>query len=140
MSSIKSKNTRPEMALRRALWTQGLRYRVNVKTLPGKPDIVFTRAKIVVFCDGDFWHGHNWAIRGMNSLSAELESYSPYWKEKILGNIKRDEKHKALLESTGWLVLRFWESEIKKDVAQCANVIFDSYTDRMRCMRLSKMT
>jgi len=59
MSAVKSKNTRPELAPRRALWSRGLRYKVNVKSLPGKPDIVFTRAKIVVFCDGDFWHGHN---------------------------------------------------------------------------------
>ena len=62
MSAVKSKNTRPELALRHALWARGLRYRVNVKSLKGKPDVVFTRAKIVVFCDGDFWHGHNLSL------------------------------------------------------------------------------
>ena len=65
MSAIKAKDTRPELELRKALWHEGLRYRVNYKDLPGKPDIVFTKWKVVVFCDGDFWHGHNWAIRGV---------------------------------------------------------------------------
>ena len=84
MSAVKSKNTRPELALRHALWARGLRYRVNVKSLKGKPDVVFTRAKIVVFCDGDFWHGHNWAIRGLSSLEEELDKYTQFWRDKII--------------------------------------------------------
>ena len=83
MSFVKSKNTRPEIALRKSLWHRGLRFRVNDKTLPGKPDIVFTRAKIAVFCDGDYWHGHNWAIRGMRNLDEELSGYSDFWVSKI---------------------------------------------------------
>ena len=132
MSSIKSKNTKPEMALRRTLWARGMRYRVNVMSLPGKPDIVFTKAKIAVFCDGDFWHGHNWAVRGLDSLNVELERYSPYWKDKILRNVKRDKENNALLESAGWLVIRIWESQIKSDIEKCANIIFDNYADRCR--------
>ena len=62
MSSIKSKDTRPELLLRKALWRENMRYRINYKKLPGKPDIVFTKKKVVIFCDGDFWHGHNWAL------------------------------------------------------------------------------
>jgi len=131
MSSIKSANTKPEMILRKALWRRGLRYRVNVKALPGKPDIVFTKAKITVFCDGDFWHGHNWAIRGMESLESELKRYSTYWKEKISKNIKRDTENTALLESSGWVVVRIWESEIKSDASRCANTIIDIYTQRI---------
>jgi DNA mismatch endonuclease (patch repair protein) len=72
MSSVKSKNTISEITLRKALWRQGLRFRVNYKELPGKPDIVFTRAKVAVFCDGDYWHGHNWALRGLKDLDEEL--------------------------------------------------------------------
>ena len=85
MSAIKSKDTEPELLVRKALWKDGYRYRINVRKLPGKPDIVFTKAKIAVFCDGDFWHGHNWAVRGLPSLEEELKKYSEFWKSKILG-------------------------------------------------------
>ena len=68
MSAIKAKDTRPELILRKALWKRKHRYRVNYKKLPGKPDIAFTKYKVAVFCDGDFWHGHNWALRGLSSL------------------------------------------------------------------------
>ena len=73
MSAIKSRDTRPELALRRELWLRKLRYRKNCKTLPGKPDIVFSRAHLAVFCDGDFWRGHNWVITGYGSLENELQ-------------------------------------------------------------------
>ena len=127
MSSIKSKDTRPELMLRRELWSRGLRYRVNVKILPGKPDIVFTRAKIAVFCDGDFWHGNNWAIRGMSSLDEELTGYSEFWQDKIRRNIKRDKENTEMLQLNGWKVLRFWESEIKIDLELCADIIASLY-------------
>ena len=125
MSAVKSKDTKPEVMLRAELFSRGLRYRKNVKTLPGTPDIVFTRAKLVIFCDGDFWHGHNWAIRGFSSLEDELSRYSEYWRTKILANIERDTKNNAALEAAGWTVLRFWESDIKADVKACADVIND---------------
>jgi len=102
MSAVKSKNTKPELLLRKALWAKGLRYRLHVKGLPGKPDIVFSKAKIAVFCDGDFWHGHNWVIRGIASLNDELKRYTPYWRNKIRKNIKRDIKNTKLLESNKW--------------------------------------
>lgn len=114
MSAIHSKDTKPELTLRHALWKKGMRYRVSVKELPGKPDIVFTRAKIAIFCDGDFWHGHNWALRGIPSLEEELASYSEYWQKKIRRNIERDHENTSKLENDGWVVLRFWESDIKK--------------------------
>jgi DNA mismatch endonuclease (patch repair protein) len=131
MSAVKSKNTRPEIALRKALWTHGMRYRVNVKTLPGKPDIVFTRAKIVVFCDGDFWHGHNWVIRGLSSFEDELARYSQFWKDKISGNVERDIKNTARLEADGWIVIRIWESDIKNDVSKCADTIIKIYQTQL---------
>lgn len=130
MSAIHSKDTRPELALRRALWRRGLRYRVAMKTLPGKPDIVFTKAKIVVFCDGDYWHGHNWALRGIPSIEEELAGYSEYWQKKIRRNMERDKENTAKLESDGWLVLRFWESEIKKNQEKCVEEILLYYNKR----------
>ena len=87
MSAVKSKDTRPEVALRKELWRRGLRFRKNFKWLRGKPDIVFTRVKLVIFCDGDFWHGHNWAIRGYGSFEQEMERYSPQWAAKIRRNV-----------------------------------------------------
>jgi DNA mismatch endonuclease (patch repair protein) len=116
MSSIKSTNTKPELKLRSLLWGKGYRYRVNYKKLIGKPDIVFVRKKVVIFVDGDFWHGHNWAIRGLNSLEDELKQYSIFWKDKILRNIKRDEEVNSALQQEGWTVLRYWESDIKKNI------------------------
>jgi DNA mismatch endonuclease (patch repair protein) len=119
MSSVKSRNTRPELAVRKALWNQGLRFRVNYQKLPGKPDIAFTKAKIAVFCDGDYWHGHNWALRGMKNLDEELSRYSEFWANKIRRNIQRDEEVNSQLAEMGWRVVRIWESEIKDNVVQC---------------------
>lgn len=131
MSAIKPRNTKPELLLRKALWRRGLRFRVNYTKILGRPDIVFTRAKIVVFCDGDFWHGHNWAIRGISSLEDELAQYSEYWQNKIRSNIKRDAENSQKLEAEGWCVLRFWESDIKKNPESCASLIEAKYRDRL---------
>lgn len=78
MSSMHSKNTQHELQLRKTLWKYGLRYRTNYKKLPGKSDIVFIKEKVAVFCDGDFWHGHNWVIRGLSILDEELSHYFDY--------------------------------------------------------------
>jgi DNA mismatch endonuclease (patch repair protein) len=123
MSSIHSKNTRPELTLRKELWRQKIRYRVNYKKLPGKPDIALTKYKIAVFCDGDFWHGHNWAIRGLGSLDEELAMYSDFWKKKILRNIERDEEDNKAIKALGWTVVRIWESDIKTDLPGCIQKI-----------------
>ncbi|MDR1085339.1 MAG: very short patch repair endonuclease [Deltaproteobacteria bacterium] len=131
MSAIRSNNTKPEMLLRKTLWHKGLRFRLHYQSLPGKPDIVFTKAKIAVFCDGDYWHGHNWAIRGLPSLEDELAGYSEYWRNKILKNVQRDTENTKKLEANGWTVLRFWESDIKCDVSSCANVVETIYRSRL---------
>ena len=131
MSSIKSKDTRPELLLRKALWRENMRYRINYKKLPGKPDIVFTKKKVVIFCDGDFWHGHNWALRGLSSLDEELNGYSEFLKEKILRNIQRDSEITKDLTSMGWIVIRIWESDIKKDVNKCVELIKDVMFESM---------
>ncbi|MDD1690506.1 MAG: very short patch repair endonuclease [Methanoregula sp.] len=111
MSSIKGKDTKIEILLRKALWSEGIRgYRLNAK-LPGKPDIVFSKYKIAIFCDGDFWHGKD--------FDQWKERLTPYWKEKIQKNIERDKKNDARLLNEKWLVLHFWESEILKNVNSC---------------------
>ena len=121
MSAVKSKDTEPELMLRKALWHTGLRYRKNYKQLPGKPDVVFLRKKVAIFCDGDFWHGHNWAIRALKSLG-----YSDFWRTKILKNIERDEKNNRLLMEMGWTVVRFWESEIRSNLNECVQRVVDT--------------
>lgn len=131
MSAIPSKDTRPEIALRKALWRKNYRYRVHYNKLPGKPDIVFTKYKVVVFCDGDFWHGHNWAVRGLSSLEEELAGYSDFWRNKILHNIERDEKVNKELRGLGWNVIRIWTSDIEKDVNSCVMFVEETLFDAM---------
>ena len=101
--------TKPEILLRRTLWRDGVRYRKNVAELPGKPDLVFKGARLVVFCDGDFWHGKDWAKRRQKLLRGTNPSY---WIAKIELNMQRDRQHTERLEKDGWRVLRFWESEV----------------------------
>jgi DNA mismatch endonuclease (patch repair protein) len=105
----RGRDTRPELLLRRALWALGLRYRVVCRGLPGRPDIVFARARVVIFCDGDFWHGKNWRTRKRKLLRG---SNSEYWVAKIESNIIRDRRTTARLKANGWTVIRLWESEI----------------------------
>jgi DNA mismatch endonuclease (patch repair protein) len=109
--SSKKTNTSCEVLLRRALWHRGLRFRKNVRNLPGKPDIVFTRARLVIFCDGDFWHGKNWDTRRKKLTHG---TNAQYWVAKIERNVQRDREHDRALASMGWVVLRVWESEVHK--------------------------
>lgn len=109
------------MLLRAALWKAGVRgYRVDAKELPGRPDLVFRRVKVAVFCDGDFWHG-----RDLEARVAKLGGghNAAYWVAKIEGNVARDRKRDAELHEAGWLVMRFWESAIKRDADAIAGVV-----------------
>lgn len=121
-------DTQHELLLRRELWRIGLRYRKNVQTLPGKPDIVFLGPRVVVFCDGDFWHGRDWP-----TLRAKLEQGTnpDYWVAKIKSNIERDQRNTSLLEEAGWHVIRVWESDIKKDLCVVACHIRDVVRARL---------
>ena len=107
MRGNRSKHTKPEILLRKALWARGLRYRLHAKDLPGKPDIVFRRAWVVVFCDGDFWHGRDWEQRRAKLADG---ANPDYWINKIASNRERAVHQSQELEAAGWLVLRFWES------------------------------
>jgi DNA mismatch endonuclease, patch repair protein len=120
-------NTRHEIALRRAVWKLGLRYRKHVSELPGNPDLVFARARVAVFCDGDFWHGRNWL-----QLRSQLQRChnGSYWIAKIARNRERDRENSALLESSGWLVMHLWETDIRKEPTVAALLIRDAIKAR----------
>ena len=126
MRSNKSKDTKPELMLRKELWRRGLRYRKNYKSLAGKPDIVFLRAQIAVFVDGKMWHGYDWE-RQKN----DFKSHQDFWIPKIEHNMERDFEVTQNLIELGWLVLRFWDFEIKRDVTACADKIEQAYRNRM---------
>lgn len=120
-------DTKPELHLRKALWQSGLRYRINVKDFLGKPDIVFRKKRIVIFCDGDFWHGKNWKTRRKKILQG---SNSDYWINKIERNIERDKLITHKLRKAGWIVLRFWESDIYNNTDQIVAIINDVIQSR----------
>lgn len=127
MRSNKSKDTKPEVMLRKELWRRGLRYRKNYKYLSGKPDVVFLGAKIAVFVDGKMWHGYDWE-RQKN----DFKSHRDYWIPKIEANRERDFEVTQDLIALGWLVLRFWDFEIKKDLTACADKIESAYRNRLK--------
>ena len=118
MQAIKSKDTTIELALRKALWSKGIRYRKNCKTLIGKPDIAITKYKIAVFCDSEYWHGFDWENR-----NRKIKSNREYWIPKIERNMARDKEVNAALEQEGWTVIRFWERQIRKELDGCVNEI-----------------
>lgn len=126
-------DTLAELVLRRQLWHMGLRYRKNVQTLPGKPDVVFPGVKVAVFCDGDFWHGRNWT-----ELQAKLKrgANAGYWTAKIARNAERDRRDTALLGQSGWQVIRLWETDIKHDPVAAAERVREAVRAR-RLVRAS---
>ncbi len=109
MRAVKGRDTKPEMLLRKKLHALGYRYRLNVKELPGKPDLVFPKFKTVIFVHGCFWHGHD-CKRG----SRQPKQNADYWLQKIARNKARDQKNKASLEKLGWRVITVWECELKE--------------------------
>jgi DNA mismatch endonuclease (patch repair protein) len=113
MAAIRSKNTRPEVAVRKFLFRHGLRFRLHSKSLPGKPDIVLPGRRIAVFVHGCFWHGCKKCIDGKRAV----KSNSEYWTNKILGNRARDVRHKRALTKAGWRPLTVWECEVTNDKA-----------------------
>lgn len=108
MSHIRSTNSKPEEIVRKYLFSQGLRYRKNVRALPGCPDIVLPKYKTVIFVNGCFWHKHNC------SRFVWPSSNQDYWKSKILRNAERDQENRRRLEELGWRVITIWECELKK--------------------------
>ncbi|MGN0940760.1 MAG: very short patch repair endonuclease [Selenomonadaceae bacterium] len=119
MSRIRSHDTKAEVMLRKALWHAGLRYRKNYRKIPGTPDIALTRQKIAIFVDGDFWHA-----RGHEAHPGEeVRSHHSYWAQKLARNVERDLEVNDALTELGWLVLRFWESEVKRSLKSCVDEV-----------------
>ncbi|MBX3025963.1 very short patch repair endonuclease [bacterium] len=129
-ASSRKAGTRCEEALRRALARLGYRYRRNVTDLPGKPDFVFPRARVVVFCDGDFWHGRDFEARRARLRAG---TNADYWIAKISRNRERDREQAARLRRCGWKVLRFWESDIRRSAERAALAVRRALEQRLGC-------
>lgn len=110
MSRIQGKNTKPEVLVRKWLWKEGFRYRLHVKGIPGKPDLVFPGCKKVIFVHGCFWHKHDCKYFQWPKSNAD------FWKNKILGNVERDRKNYRILQLNSWNYHIVWECELKEDV------------------------
>ena len=121
MQRIKSVNTSIEADFRKALWREGIRYRKNCKILPGKPDIVITKYRIAIFCDGEFWHGKDWEIK-----KPKIKDNRDYWVTKIERNIGHDNEVNKQLQNIGWTVLRFWGQDIHKNMPGCVYVVLNA--------------
>jgi DNA mismatch endonuclease (patch repair protein) len=123
MAAIRSRDTKPELLLRRTLYAQGVRgWRLHRRDLPGRPDLAFGPPRVAVFVDGAFWHGHP-------------EHFTPgrsgdYWDAKIARNRERDRDADAALAAAGWVVMRFWDFEVLEDAARCARLVAQALTTR----------
>jgi len=118
MSKIRSKENNAEKALRKLLWEKGIRYRKNYKKLTGCTDILISKYKLIVFIDGEFWHGHNWSQK-----KEKIKANRDFWIPKIERNMQRDQEINEALRGLGFTVIRFWENDIKKDITTCLDKI-----------------
>ncbi len=123
MQRVRSKDTTIEIALRTALWHEGIRYRKNYKGVPGHPDIAITKHRIAVFCDSAFFHGKDYETRKKPATNTE------FWDKKIRRNMERDREVETELRALGWTVLRFWDDEIKHDLPGCVQAVKEAIFD-----------
>lgn len=129
MGAIRGTDTRPEIVLRKALWRRGFRYRKNLRSLPGKPDIVLTKYRICIFVDSEFFHGKDfysgYQSRKYTSLKEQIEhsNHPEFWLKKITGNMEHDRSVTKKLESEGWKVIRFWSKKVLHNTDSCIAVI-----------------
>lgn len=122
MKRIKSKDTSIEIMLRKALWKKGYRYRKNCKDVFGKPDLCFKGKKLAVFCDSEFWHG-----KYLLESKYIPKTNRKFWIEKLEKNIEQDKTVNMKLKENGWTVLRFWESNIRKNTDKCVEIFEQTY-------------
>jgi len=127
MRAVKSKDSKIEATLRRALYRKGYRYRKNSRDIFGTPDIVFLREKIAIFCDSEFWHGYDWGNR-----IHDFKSRQEFWIPKIERNMKRDKEVTTQLEADGYVVLRFWGRRISTELDAVVSEIEQRIADRRR--------
>ena len=125
MQAVRYKDSKIEVLLRKELWSRGLRYRKNVKTVFGHPDVAFIGYRIAVFCDSEFWHGYDWENR-----KEDIKSNRDFWIPKIERNMQRDVEVNNRLKEEGWTVFRFWGKEIKKNTSGCADLIEEALLRR----------
>lgn len=129
MARVRTRNTAPEVALRRALYAAGIRgWRLH-RALPGRPDLTFGRARLCVFVDGAFWHGHPDYYRGQSGA---------FWDAKIARNRERDERVNRELVALGWRVLRLWDFEVERDPTDCARRVAEALGDEREPVRGSR--
>jgi DNA (cytosine-5)-methyltransferase 1 len=133
MRKVPSKDTTPEVLLRRALRARGLRFKTSPAGLPGKPDLVSASRRLAVFIDGDLWHGNQWVRRGLTSLEEQFRQTASreYWLKKIRRNMERDCRATASLMLRGWTVIRFWESQIHKNLEGCVQEVIDAIEEHV---------
>jgi DNA mismatch endonuclease (patch repair protein) len=125
MQAIKSKDTKIEVILAKALWNKGYRYTKNNNMIFGRPDIVFSKYKIAIFCDSEYFHGKDW-----ETAKNRIKSNQEFWHRKIEGNIKRDNEVNERLRQEGWTVFRFWGDEIKKNIELCVLKISEAIMEQ----------
>ena len=125
MQQVKNKDSEIEILLRKALWQKGYRYRKNVSGIYGHPDIAFISKKVAIFCDSEFWHGYDWENR-----KKDFRTNREFWIAKIERNIVRDKEVNDFLNNNGWVVIRFWGKEIKKDLQSCVQKIEETIKER----------
>ncbi len=126
MRRIRSKGTRIERLLGKALWAEGLRYRKNNPKVLGKPDFTFRRQRVAVFCDSEFWHGKDW-----KKNKTRFKSNLDYWIPKIEGNIRRDREVTRRLKAEGWTVLRFWTKDVDRDTDYCVSRVIEAVSTEL---------
>lgn len=124
MSRIRAKNTKPERLFRKALWNAGVRYRLHGKKLPGRPDIYIGKYRLAIFVDGEFWHGYKW-----EENKQRIHTRREFWIEKIESNMRRDENANRQLQSMGYEVLRFWSTDIQKNLGACLHQVLNYIDD-----------
>lgn len=125
MSKIRGKNTKPELAFRKALYATGYRYRIDYKKLIGRPDIVLKKYKTAIFIDGEYWHGHNWEER-----KKKIKTNREFWIPKLERNMQRDKEVNEELERLGYKVFRFWEKEVKTELEVCLEKVIAHFENQ----------
>jgi len=127
MQAVKSSGSQIEKMLGKALWREGLRYRKNDKTVFGKPDFTLKKYKIAIFADSEFWHGKDW-----DKKKHEHKSNVEFWHKKIERNMERDREVTEKLNEEGWIVVRFWGKDIKKNLEDCVDKVIRTVNSRSR--------
>ena len=127
MRAVKSKGSKIETLLAKAMWAKGFRYRKNDTSVFGKPDFTFKKHKLAIFCDSEFWHGKDWVTKKLDH-----KSNIKFWHQKIERNIQRDIEVNQELLQTGWKVIRFWGNDIEKDLVNCVIKIEEKIDEAKR--------